>query len=72
MSTRSQTQVSWYFTHTEVKADIEETKALIELQEGPWHKINPSDDKEPTYNATDDEKFNESTRGDEDIADENI
>jgi hypothetical protein len=66
MNTRSQTRVSRYFTHTEVEADIEEARALVELQEGP------SNDEEPTYDTTDDEEFDENAGGDEDTADENM
>jgi hypothetical protein len=72
MSTRSQTRVSRYFTHAEVEADIEEARALEELEEGPWHNIDPSDDEEPVYDETDDEEFNEDAGGDEDVAVENM
>ena len=72
MSTRSQTRVSRYFTHVEIEADIEEARALEELEEGPWHNIDPSDDEEPVYDETDDEEFNEDAGGDEDVADENM
>lgn len=67
MNTRSQTRVSRYFTHIEVEADVEEARALEEIQEGP-----SDDNEEPEYDATDDEEFDEDIGGDEDAADENM
>ena len=75
MNTRSQTRVSRYFTHAEVKADIEEARALIEVSEGPWYNIDASDDdKEPVYDTTEDEdeEFDIEVGGDEDIEDKNV
>jgi hypothetical protein len=69
ISTRSQTKVSRYFTHVEVEADIAEARAL---EEDAWVKIDPLDNKEPIYDKTNNDDFNESGSGEEDATDINI
>jgi hypothetical protein len=69
ISTRSQTKVSRYFTHTEVEADIVEARAL---KEDTWVEIDPLDNKEPIYDKTNNDDFNKGRSREEDAADINI
>jgi hypothetical protein len=80
MNTRSQTRVNRYYTQEEV--DLESQLAEIqrveeERLEGPWHYIDSpksgsdgNDDIEPEYD--DDDEFDDSVQGDQDVADENM
>jgi len=80
INTRSQTRVNQYYTQEEV--DLESQLAEIQRVEeerlkGPRHHIDSSesgsdgdDDIEPEYD--DNDEFDDSVQGDQDVADENI
>jgi hypothetical protein len=79
MNTRSQTQVSRYFTAEELEQD-EETIRIAEGRAAElWVHINGTDDDdedddvEPKYDpSSDDDDFDQALHGDLDAADENI
>jgi hypothetical protein len=82
MNTRSQTRVNRYYTQEEVniESQLAETQRVEEERlEGPWHHIDSSesgsndvDDMEPKYDDDDDDEFDNSVQGDQDVADESI